>query len=171
MRRARAAHMNGEPGGWEAGRLAFERPQQRHTLRPGAYVSLRGGRGTDSDAQNVVYRQNRTFIWNNDKDTIHFHKPSGSAPTSTPAPRRPTTATATATSPSTADPPTPGTAPAAGRPPPALRLHHRLLAVGEGHTAGALDCDRAAISAARLRHPGPRPSRGSPRPAPGRPLG
>lgn len=48
-----------------------------HTLQPGDQVSLRGGRGTDSDAKNVVYRQNCNFIWNNDKDTIYFYKPSG----------------------------------------------------------------------------------------------
>jgi uncharacterized protein YdeI (BOF family) len=48
-----------------------------HTLQPGDYISLRGGRGTDSDAKNVVYRQNCNFIWNNDKDTIYFYKPSG----------------------------------------------------------------------------------------------
>ncbi|TDT42032.1 hypothetical protein EV562_1011, partial [Streptomyces sp. BK208] len=36
-----------------------------------------GGRGTESDAKNVVYRQNCDFIWNNDKDTV-FYKPSGS---------------------------------------------------------------------------------------------
>ncbi|MFD0319117.1 lamin tail domain-containing protein [Streptomyces flavalbus] len=49
-----------------------------HYLQPGDYVKLRGGRGTDSDANNVVYRQNCNFIWNNDKDTIYFYKPSGS---------------------------------------------------------------------------------------------
>src|SRR3954465_4011437 len=38
-----------------------------HSLQPGDYVKLRGGRGTDSDANNVVYRQNCNFIWNNDK--------------------------------------------------------------------------------------------------------
>jgi hypothetical protein len=48
-----------------------------HTLQPGDQVSLRGGRGTDSDAKNVVYRQNCNFIWNNDKDTIYFYKPTG----------------------------------------------------------------------------------------------
>lgn len=48
-----------------------------HILEPGDQVSLRGGRGTDSDAKNVVYRQNCNFIWNNDKDTIYFYKPSG----------------------------------------------------------------------------------------------
>ncbi|MFG3320144.1 lamin tail domain-containing protein [Streptomyces sp. NPDC048171] len=48
-----------------------------HTLQPGDLVSLRGGRGTDSDAGNVVYRQNCNFIWNNDKDTIYFYKPTG----------------------------------------------------------------------------------------------
>jgi hypothetical protein len=49
-----------------------------HTLQPGDYVKLRGGKGTDSDAKNVVYRQNCNFMWNNDKDTIYFYKPSGS---------------------------------------------------------------------------------------------
>ncbi|GAA2908386.1 lamin tail domain-containing protein [Streptomyces mexicanus] len=48
-----------------------------HYLEPGDYVSLRGGKGTDSDAKNVVYRQNCNFIWNNDKDTIYLYKPSG----------------------------------------------------------------------------------------------
>jgi uncharacterized protein YdeI (BOF family) len=48
-----------------------------HKLEPGDYVKLRGGRGTDSDAGNVVYRQNCNFIWNNDKDTIYFLKPTG----------------------------------------------------------------------------------------------
>ncbi|MFF7974719.1 lamin tail domain-containing protein [Streptomyces sp. NPDC007905] len=48
-----------------------------HYLQPGDYVKLRGGHGTDSDANNVVYRQNCNFIWNNDKDTIHLYKPSG----------------------------------------------------------------------------------------------
>ncbi|WP_340374461.1 lamin tail domain-containing protein [Streptomyces sp. SS7] len=49
-----------------------------HRLEPGDYVKLRGGRGTDSDAGNVVYRQNCNFIWNNDKDTIYLVKPNGS---------------------------------------------------------------------------------------------
>ncbi|MGW1162515.1 lamin tail domain-containing protein [Streptomyces sp. NPDC002519] len=49
-----------------------------HYLEPGDYVKLRGGKGTDSDAKNVVYRQNCNFIWNNDKDTIYLYKPSGS---------------------------------------------------------------------------------------------
>ncbi|MFJ1969416.1 lamin tail domain-containing protein [Streptomyces sp. NPDC087903] len=49
-----------------------------HKLEPGDYVKLRGGRGTDSDAGNVVYRQNCNFIWNNDKDTIYLVKPTGS---------------------------------------------------------------------------------------------
>ncbi|MFC4507699.1 MULTISPECIES: lamin tail domain-containing protein [Streptomyces] len=49
-----------------------------HKLEPGDYVKLRGGRGTDSDSGNVVYRQNCNFIWNNDKDTIYFIKPNGS---------------------------------------------------------------------------------------------
>jgi Lamin Tail Domain len=48
-----------------------------HTLQPGDYVRLRGGRGTDSDAGNVVYRNNCNFIWNNDKDTIYLYKPTG----------------------------------------------------------------------------------------------
>ncbi|PZH19758.1 hypothetical protein C1I97_02020 [Streptomyces sp. NTH33] len=48
-----------------------------HYLEPGDYVKLRGGKGTDSDAKNVVYRQNCNFIWNNDKDTIYLLKPSG----------------------------------------------------------------------------------------------
>ncbi|GAB3952973.1 lamin tail domain-containing protein [Streptomyces sparsus] len=49
-----------------------------HSLQPGDYVKLRGGRGTDSDKYNVVYRNNCNFIWNNDKDTVLLHKPSGS---------------------------------------------------------------------------------------------
>ncbi|MFF7188452.1 lamin tail domain-containing protein [Streptomyces sp. NPDC008222] len=49
-----------------------------HYLEPGDYVKLRGGKGTDSDAKNVVYRQNCNFMWNNDKDTIYLYKPSGS---------------------------------------------------------------------------------------------
>jgi hypothetical protein len=48
-----------------------------HYLQPGDYVKLRGGHGTDSDAKNVVYRQNCNFLWNNDKDTIYLYKPSG----------------------------------------------------------------------------------------------
>ncbi|MEU6547839.1 lamin tail domain-containing protein [Streptomyces sp. NPDC046859] len=48
-----------------------------HYLQPGDYVKLRGGRGTDSDAGNVVYRNNCNFMWNNDKDTIYLYKPSG----------------------------------------------------------------------------------------------
>ncbi|WP_405865085.1 MULTISPECIES: lamin tail domain-containing protein [unclassified Streptomyces] len=50
---------------------------KNHYLQPGDYVKLRGGRGTDSDANNVVYRNNCNFIWNNDKDTIYLYKPSG----------------------------------------------------------------------------------------------
>ncbi|MFE6357577.1 lamin tail domain-containing protein [Streptomyces rochei] len=50
---------------------------KNHTLQPGDQVSLRGGRGTDSDAGNVAYRQNCNFIWNNDKDTIYLYKPGG----------------------------------------------------------------------------------------------
>ncbi|MEU9204914.1 lamin tail domain-containing protein [Streptomyces sp. NPDC048332] len=49
-----------------------------HSLQPGDYVSLRGAHGTDSDAKNVVYRQNCNFIWNNDRDTIYLYKPTGS---------------------------------------------------------------------------------------------
>ncbi|MFF5985131.1 lamin tail domain-containing protein [Streptomyces olindensis] len=49
-----------------------------HTLQPGDYVKLRGGNGTDSDTNNVVYRDNCNFMWNNDKDTIYVYKPSGS---------------------------------------------------------------------------------------------
>ncbi|MCX5254235.1 lamin tail domain-containing protein [Streptomyces canus] len=49
-----------------------------HSLQPGDYVKLRGGRGDDSDAKNVVYRDNCNFMWNNDKDTIYLYKPSGS---------------------------------------------------------------------------------------------
>ncbi|MEV6025898.1 lamin tail domain-containing protein [Streptomyces sp. NPDC052036] len=49
-----------------------------HYLEPGDYVKLRGGKGTDSDAKNVVYRQNCNFMWNNDKDTIYLYKPSSS---------------------------------------------------------------------------------------------
>lgn len=48
-----------------------------HRLEPGDYVNLRGGRGTDSDAGNVVYRQNCNFIWNNDKDTIYLSAATG----------------------------------------------------------------------------------------------
>ncbi|MCX4878344.1 MULTISPECIES: lamin tail domain-containing protein [unclassified Streptomyces] len=50
---------------------------KNHYLQPGDYVKLRGGRGTDSDSNNVVYRNNCNFIWNNDKDTIYLYKPSG----------------------------------------------------------------------------------------------
>ncbi|MFI8997762.1 lamin tail domain-containing protein [Streptomyces sp. NPDC053542] len=49
-----------------------------HYLQPGDYVKLRGGYGTDSDARNVVYRDNCNFMWNNDRDTIYLYKPSGS---------------------------------------------------------------------------------------------
>ncbi|MFI9150097.1 lamin tail domain-containing protein [Streptomyces sp. NPDC053367] len=49
-----------------------------HYLEPGDYVKLRGGRGTDSDANNVVYRQNCNFMWNNDRDTIYVYKSNGS---------------------------------------------------------------------------------------------
>lgn len=51
--------------------------RSNHYLEPGDYVKLRGGKGTDSDAKNVVYRQNCNFIWNNDKDTVYLFKPSG----------------------------------------------------------------------------------------------
>jgi len=49
-----------------------------HSLQPGDYVKLRGGRGADSDAKNVVYRNNCNFLWNNPGDTIYLYKPSGS---------------------------------------------------------------------------------------------
>ncbi|MCT7354461.1 lamin tail domain-containing protein [Streptomyces sp. 15-116A] len=49
-----------------------------HYLQPGDYVKLRGGNGSDSDKNNVVYRDNCNFMWNNDKDTIYLYKPSGS---------------------------------------------------------------------------------------------
>ncbi|WP_432092933.1 lamin tail domain-containing protein [Streptomyces sp. bgisy100] len=49
-----------------------------HYLQPGDYVKLRGGHGSDSDARNVVYRDNCNFLWNNDRDTIYLYKPSGS---------------------------------------------------------------------------------------------
>jgi hypothetical protein len=48
-----------------------------HSLQPGDYIRLRGGKGTDSDAKNVVYRNNCNFMWNNDRDTIYLYKPSG----------------------------------------------------------------------------------------------
>ncbi|GHG99889.1 lamin tail domain-containing protein [Streptomyces lanatus] len=48
-----------------------------HYLQYGDYVKLRGGNGTDSDANNVVYRDNCNFMWNNDGDTIYLYKPSG----------------------------------------------------------------------------------------------
>ncbi|MFE5812641.1 lamin tail domain-containing protein [Streptomyces sp. NPDC056479] len=48
-----------------------------HNLGPGDYVKLRGGNGTDSDRNNVVYRDNCNFLWNNDKDSIYLYKPSG----------------------------------------------------------------------------------------------
>ncbi|MEW2168067.1 lamin tail domain-containing protein [Streptomyces sp. NPDC007084] len=48
-----------------------------HYLEPGDYIKLRGGHGTDSDARNVVYRQNCNFLWNNDKDTVYLYKPGG----------------------------------------------------------------------------------------------
>ncbi|MEU3147837.1 MULTISPECIES: lamin tail domain-containing protein [unclassified Streptomyces] len=49
-----------------------------HYLQPRDHVKLRGGNGTDSDRNNVVYRDNCNFIWNNDKDTIYLVKPTGS---------------------------------------------------------------------------------------------
>ncbi|MER5973232.1 lamin tail domain-containing protein [Streptomyces sp. NPDC002055] len=49
-----------------------------HYLQPGDHVKLRGGHGGDSDARNVVYRDNCNFLWNNDRDTIYLYKPSGS---------------------------------------------------------------------------------------------
>ncbi|MFF6996799.1 lamin tail domain-containing protein [Streptomyces sp. NPDC008313] len=49
-----------------------------HYLQPGDYIKLRGGHGTDSDANNVVYRDNCNFLWNNDRDTIYLYKSSGS---------------------------------------------------------------------------------------------
>ncbi|WLQ45624.1 lamin tail domain-containing protein (plasmid) [Streptomyces laculatispora] len=48
-----------------------------HYLQPGDYVKLRGGNGTESDANNVAYRASCNFMWNNDKDTIYLYKPSG----------------------------------------------------------------------------------------------
>ncbi|MEV7792167.1 lamin tail domain-containing protein [Streptomyces sp. NPDC087512] len=51
--------------------------RSNHVLEPGDQVSLRGGRGTDSDAKNVAYRQNCNFLWNNDKDTVYLYKPGG----------------------------------------------------------------------------------------------
>ncbi|CAL9659674.1 hypothetical protein SUDANB15_06918 [Streptomyces sp. enrichment culture] len=49
-----------------------------HLLRPGDHVKLRGGNGTDSDKDNVVYRDTCTFPWNDDKDTTRLCKPTGS---------------------------------------------------------------------------------------------
>ncbi|MEV8533906.1 lamin tail domain-containing protein [Streptomyces sp. NPDC051211] len=48
-----------------------------HYLEPGDFVRLRGGRGTESDAGNVAYRNNCNFMWNNDKDTVKLYKPGG----------------------------------------------------------------------------------------------
>ncbi|MFC9733757.1 lamin tail domain-containing protein [Streptomyces roseolus] len=48
-----------------------------HYLQPGDHVRLRGGHGTESDADNVAYRQNCNFIWNNDRDTVKLIKPGG----------------------------------------------------------------------------------------------
>lgn len=50
-----------------------------HYLQPGDFVRLRGGKGTESDANNVVYRGSCNFIWNNDRDTIYLYAPSGKA--------------------------------------------------------------------------------------------
>ncbi|MFJ7270112.1 lamin tail domain-containing protein [Streptomyces sp. NPDC099050] len=50
-----------------------------HYLQPGDFVKLRGGYGTESDANNVAYRGSCNFIWNNDRDTIHLYKPSGAS--------------------------------------------------------------------------------------------
>ncbi|MEV7611528.1 lamin tail domain-containing protein [Streptomyces sp. NPDC089799] len=50
-----------------------------HYLEPGDFVRLRGGRGTESDAGNVAYRNNCNFIWNNDKDTVKLYKPGGAS--------------------------------------------------------------------------------------------
>jgi hypothetical protein len=52
--------------------------RRNHYLQPGDSIKLRGGHGTDSDASNVVYRDNCNFLWNNDQDTIYLYKPSGS---------------------------------------------------------------------------------------------
>ncbi|MER7174524.1 lamin tail domain-containing protein [Streptomyces mesophilus] len=54
-------------------RFTFTR---NHTLQPGDHIKLRGGNGTDSDANNVVYRNNCNFIWNNPGDTVYLYKPS-----------------------------------------------------------------------------------------------
>ncbi|MGW6098152.1 lamin tail domain-containing protein [Streptomyces sp. NPDC055157] len=54
----------------------FTFPANRY-LQPGDYVKRRGGNGTDSDAKNVVYRDNCNFMWHNAKDTIYLCKPSG----------------------------------------------------------------------------------------------
>ncbi|MFF5444167.1 lamin tail domain-containing protein [Streptomyces sp. NPDC012888] len=48
-----------------------------HYLEPGDFVRLRGGRGSESDAGNVAYRNNCNFIWNNDRDTVKLLKPGG----------------------------------------------------------------------------------------------
>ncbi|MFD6983706.1 lamin tail domain-containing protein, partial [Streptomyces sp. NPDC059956] len=48
-----------------------------HYLQPGDFVKLRGGKGTESDASNVAYRNNCNFIWNNDRDTVYLNTPSG----------------------------------------------------------------------------------------------
>ncbi|PJE97564.1 hypothetical protein CUT44_12580 [Streptomyces carminius] len=56
-------------------RFAF---RANHYLQPGDHVRLRGGHGTDSDAKNVVYRDNCNFLWNNDRDTVYLVKPTGS---------------------------------------------------------------------------------------------
>ncbi|WP_055692903.1 lamin tail domain-containing protein [Streptomyces prasinopilosus] len=51
--------------------------RSNHHLEPRDHVKLRGGHGTDSDKNNVAYRNNCNFIWNNDKDTIYLVKPTG----------------------------------------------------------------------------------------------
>lgn len=50
-----------------------------HYLQPGDFVRLRGNRGTESDANDVAYRNNCNFIWNNDRDTVYLVKPTGAA--------------------------------------------------------------------------------------------
>ncbi|MFR9725664.1 lamin tail domain-containing protein [Streptomyces sp. MS19] len=50
---------------------------KNHTLQPGDFIRLRGGRGTDSDGGNVVYRNNCNFLWNNAGDSLYLYKPSG----------------------------------------------------------------------------------------------
>jgi hypothetical protein len=66
--------------GWVVKDAAGNRFEFRagHYLQPGDHVKLRGGNGADSDAGNVVYRDNCNFMWNNDRDTIYLVKSSGS---------------------------------------------------------------------------------------------